>query len=339
MVGQLRKLLAMIYGDPGEGLWLPSNTSDSRITLGGTPTAFDNPGQAPCIMRYNMRLTSASQTITVTVPTGATRMMVVQANAAGNNSSTWSLNGASQGAITTLTGTAVPKLTYLTVVAGQPVVITGPSSGNDTFIALGFRTAQTTGVPVHRIGASGQTQWNMQGGAFNGVGGTADGSTTYTTSNQQANVKAHYSWAGARGLLIMQFGTNEQSLQLGTAGLNNGITPALFAAGVQFAVNQAVADGWCVLLLGDPPSASENVNAGAQPLTAYTAELQSIAAATDHCAMIDFADLWGRGSAAKTATSTAGLRNVSDSHPTRAGYGDEARAVHRVLTTLVPIGN
>jgi hypothetical protein len=339
-VGQLRSLFAGVYGDPGEGLWLPSNSYDSRVTLGGAPTSFASPGQAPFLMRYNMRLTSASKTITVTVPTGATRMMVVQANQAGNNSSTWSLNGSNQGAITTLTNTGVPTLTYLTVVAGQPVVLTGPASGNDTFLALGFRTTQTSGVPCHRIGVSGQTLWTMLGGVYNGVTGTFDGSNFYSTVQQTANVQACYQWAGSKGLLLLYTGTNEQSLQLGTAGLGNGVTPAIMAAGVQFAVNQAVADGWCCLLVGPPPSASENVSAGAQPLTAYTSALRSIAASTDHCAMVDIADLWGGNtSAAKTATSNAGLRNSGDSHPTRAGYGDIARAIHRVLTAAVPTGN
>lgn len=337
--GQLRSLFGVTYGFPGEGLWLPSATYDSRVTIGGGAVSFTNPGQAPALMRFNTRLTSTSQTITVTVPTGVTRMMVVQANQSGNVSSTWSLNGTGQGSISTLTGTGVPILTYLAVTAGQPVVITGPASGNDVFQGIGFRTATTNGVPVHCVGVGGQTQWNMQGGAFNGVTGTSDGSTFYSTAQQQANVSACYKWAGARGLVIMYFGTNEQALQLGSAGLNNGITPPIFQAGIQLAVNQIAADGWCTLLVGAPASASENQAANALPLTSFSSVMSQVASATDHVAFCNISDLWGGNtSAAKLATSNAGLRNAGDSHPTRAGYGDIARALHSVLGAY-PLGN
>lgn len=337
--GQLRKLLAMTYGDPGEGFIFPSQTQDSRVTIAGGGV-FLAPGQAQSIMIHNMGLVGLAQTITVTVPTGATRMLVVQANVSGGNSGSWQIGGVAQGNISTLTGTGVPITTYLPVAAGNVITLLGPSSGRDTFLAVGFRTAQTTGVPVHRIGVGGQTQSLMLGGGFNGVLGTNDGTNFYSTAAQQANVSACYKWAGAKGLVVVYFGTNEQALQQGAAGLNNGMTPALFTQGVQLAVNQIAADGWCSLLVGPPPSGSELQAAGAHLLPDYTAQLQSIAASTDHCAMIDIADLWGPDTAAaKLATSNAGLRDAGSSHPTRAGYGDIARHVLRVLDTVLPVGN
>jgi hypothetical protein len=94
---------------------------------------------------------------------------------------------------------------------------------------------------------------------------------------------------------------------------------------------------WCALLVGPPPSGSEAI--GNTPLAEYTTALQQIAAQTDHCAMIDIADLWGGNTAtAKLATSNAGLRDAGSSHPTRAGYGDEACAIYRVLTAAMPLG-
>jgi hypothetical protein len=339
-VGQLRNLFAQTYGAPGEGFQFPANVADSRITEGGSPAFFGAHGQSPSVSLINRRLTSGAMSLTITVPTGATRVRFTQANFAGNNSSTWTLNGVAQGAVNALTGTGIPITTgFLPVVAGQPVVITGPASGNDTFLGFEWRTAQTFGVPIHGLGVGGQTQWRLQGGVFNGQVGTADGINFYTAAEQLANNRACYQFTGTpTGLLIIYTGTNEQGLQLGAAGLNNGVTPTIMGQGVQFMVNNAVADGWCCLLVGPPASASEILTGSFLP--AYTAQLQQIAAGTDHCAMVDISDLWGGdSSAAKTLTSNAGLRDPGSSHPTMAGYGDIALALYRVLTDTVPLGN
>lgn len=336
-VGQLRKRFALTYGDPGEGFIFVANSSDSRITEGGSPVAFAAPTQSPSVSITNRRLTSGSMTLTFTVPTGCTRVIVGQANFAGNVSSTWTLNAVSQGSISTLTGTGVPIYTTLTVVAGQAVVITGPASGNDTFLNFTFRTAQTSGVVVHNIGVGGRAAWVLQGGVFSGLVATNNGTTFYSAAEQTANIQACYKHAGAsaKGLFILYSGTNEQALQT-TTGLFGGVTPAIMAQGVQQVVQQVAADGWCTLLVGPPQSGSELGGAGTQPLTSYSAALKAVAAANDHCAFIDVSDLWGLD---KLAASNAGLRDAGSSHPTRAGYGDLARAVYRVLDMVVPVGN
>jgi len=334
-VGQLRTLFALTYGAAGEGFWFTNPAKEGRVVNSGGST-FSGPGQAAGPMRQNFRLQTGN-TLTMTVPTGATRLVVVQANLAGNVSSSWSLNAVGQGSISSLTGTGIPIVTTLAVVGGQPVVITGPASNADTFQAFAWRTAQTSGVPIHREGVGGNTQPNMRGGVYSGQLGTTDGSSFCTNAEQLARVQSHYLWAGARGLVVMYTGTNEQSLQ-NTAGIDGLVTPAIMQASVQFAVTQIVSDGWCALLIGPPPSASELL--GAFPLSSYSASLQAIAATTDHCAFIDVADLWGGDdSADKLLTSNAGLRDPGSSHPSRAGYGDIARNVYRVLNSLVPVGN
>jgi hypothetical protein len=56
--------------------------------------------------------------------------------------------------------------------------------------------------------------------------------------------------------------------------------------------------------------------------------------------MIDIADLWGGNTTAgKAAAFAAGLRDQFSSHPTRKGYGDDARLLHRVLDRFVAVGN
>lgn len=337
--GQLRSLFGLTYGFPGEGSWIPNPAQEGRIASAGGGSTFSGFGQANAWLRNNWRFTANTQTLTLTVPTGVTRMMVVQANRAGDVSSTWSLNAVGQGAISALTGTGVPLLTYLNVVAGQPVVITGPT-GADVILGLGFRTAQTNGVPVHRMGCGGYAQGNMLGGVYNGILGSTNGVNVNSIAAQKAYTQSHYIWAGAKGLVILYWGTNEQSLQLGSAGNNNGVTPAIFATGLQTSLAQIIADGWCALMVGPPPSGSENQTPGAALLTSYWSVMQSIAASTDHCAFISMGDLWGGDNATdKAATAAAGLRNAGDSHPTRAGYGDIARNLHRVLNNLTPVGN
>jgi hypothetical protein len=350
-VGQLRGLFAQTYGDVGEGFIIPDPVLEARMTNSGGST-FSGVGQAVAPMRHNWRLTSGSTlTFTPAKPAGVrgaaalTKLGLIQTNHAGDAALTWTLNGSAQTAPTAPTGTGIPTSQDLTIVDSQAVVLTGPAA-NNTIYGVTYKTGQVgytgnqNGVFVHRIGSGGQTQGIMLGGDFNGQLGTVDGSTFFTTAQQQANVQSHYIWAAPRGLVIIYFGTNEQSLQLGSAGLNNGITPAIFNAGLQLTVNQIIADGWCVLLVGPPASASELQTGNAQPTQAYRSIMAAIAASTDHVAYVSISDLWGGDSAAaKLATSNAGLRNAGDSHPTRAGYGDIARNLYTILNYGVPPGN
>jgi len=339
-VGQLRQLLSRTYGDPGEGFILSNPARDNRVVAVGGGT-FSSPGQAVSIIHNNYRLTANSQNLTIAIPTGngITRLGVIQSNNSGDAAVTWSQNGNSMGNVSAVSGSGVPFNTYLAVNPGDSIVITGPASGQNTILGFSFRTTQTAGVVVHRIGAGGYTQGFMLGGDYNGQLGTLDGSSFFTTGQQQANVSAHYTWAGAKGLVLIMYGTNEQTNQLGSAGLHNGITPTIFQSGLQTTVNQIVADGWCALLVSPCPSGSENHTVGAAPLTSYATAMKTVAAITDHVACIDIGDLWGTGSTAVTAASAAGLRDAGSSHPTRSGYGDEARNIYKVINATTPLGN
>lgn len=333
-VGQLRSLFAQTYGDPGEGFLMPNYSAEGRITQ-GAGVATNAPH--PAVLRRHAYLSPGgypNATLTYTVPAGVFFLGLILENTAGLTSPTWTKDGAIQGAWTTLDNTGGMNFTYHGVAPGQVVVIKGDNTTSANVIGLVARTARV-GVPVHRMGVGGITQSEMLGGSFNGVLATVDGSTIWTAPQQQAYVRAHYKWEPSKGVVIIMAGTNEQSLQLGSAGYGNGITPAIYAQGLTTTVQQIAADGWCTLLVGPCPSGSENVTAGAAPLTSYKAQMQAVATANDHCSYIDIADAWGLSAAAAYA---AGLRDQTSSHPTYKGYGDEARLIHRVLT-LPAIGS
>jgi hypothetical protein len=344
-VGQLRNLFALMYGNPGEGFILPNPAQEGRMVASGGST-FSAPGQAVAALRNNYRLGNGN-TLTFTPPAGITQLGVVQTNHAGDAALSWTLNAVAQGNITAPTGTGIPSITWLTVVGGQQVVISGPAAGTNSIYGFVYstgnvsaNTALKNGVAVHRVGCGGYTLQNMIGGVYNGSPGTIDGVSFFTAAAQLAYAQAHYIWAGAKGLFIMYGGTNEQTLQNGVAGANNGVTPALFLASIQQIVGQIVSDGWCVLMVGAPPSGSENLVAPALPLTSYWSAMQQVASSTDHCAFVSIGDYWGGDDANnKALTAAAGLRDAGSSHPTRNGYGDLANMLYRVLTAEVPVGN
>jgi hypothetical protein len=339
--GQLRQLFAQQYGDPGEGFVFPGGDIDNVAVVAGTGFTYLAPGQASGLLRRNWRLSSATGTVTlIAAPSDITRIGVLLSNHSGEATGQYQINGGTATSLGAATSTDVPSLHYVTVTAGQVLNLVNNTGGNVTYCGFSLRSTQTNGVPVHRIGVPGNTIFDWQGGIYNGQAGTYDGVNFYTPAQQVQQIRAMYGWNPTTGLLVVHTGGNEQSNQLSTAGIGCGVTPAIFQAGVQKVVNTAVSDGWCVLLLGPNASGSELTGPGVAPSTAYGAELQEIAAATDHCAYINIDDLWGGSTAAAKANAyAAGLRDQYSAHPTRKGYGDIARHIFRVLNMVVPTGN
>lgn len=263
------------------------------------------------------------------------------ANRAGDIPPHYTINGgADQGAFGGgLSGTGTPLIQAIPWNPGDTIALNW-NSGQCTVIGGGFFLQNGQGVQVHRIGVGGYTLGCMTGGDYNGQIGTSDGINYYSAAEIVANIRAHYLPFAARGLLILEFGTNEQTNQLSNGGLHCGFTPLIFAQTLYKVVQQVVADGWCVLLECACPSPSENQSPGAAPLSAYAQIMQQVAQTTDHVAFWDIGDLWGGDNdAAKTATYNAGLRDFGSSHPTALGYSDIAFAEWRILNSVLALGN
>jgi hypothetical protein len=321
---------------PGEGFLFPgtaTGTAEGRIAVGsGVTSNAPHPGA----MRRGAYLPGGSYpntTLTYVAEAGVTLLGVILENTAGLGSPTWSKNGVNKNAWTTLDNSGGYSLVYHVVTAGDVIVLTGLNGTSSNVIGFVTRTgtAPAVGIPVHRIGVGGQAQGQMLGGVYNGLLASIDGVNQWTGPQMTAYIRAHYAWETNPGLLIVKFGTNDQTYQQGTAGQNNGVTPTIFGNGVQQVVNQAVADGWCVLLKGPPVSPTQNNAGGAAPLSAYKTVMQQIAANTDHCAFWDIADQWG---ITPTNASALGLQDTASSHSTARGYADEASTDHKILTTI-----
>lgn len=323
-VGQLRTLLG---GGPGEGFIF---TDDSRVTQGGG--VFSN--NWACVpLRHGPRLLHGSGfTLGLTIPAGVTALGIIQANqtqafsAAGSNladvSALYSQTGSAtvtNAAITTLTNTGIPIETDITVQAGDTVTVSSPATAQ-SYIAGFLLKTTSAGVAVHRVGQPGDVSGDL-------LGGQSSGALTQTAGNQVTAGRACYQWAPVPGLLIVSIGVNDQQFQGGGgSAAQNGVTLSLFTTWMQQFCNQAIADGWCCLILGEP----RNPNAGAGATqNQYWAAMKGYALATDHVAFIDVGDMWG-----PNAQSTAlGLTTGTSVHPLRRGHGDIARMLYRVLAS------
>ena len=328
--GQLRTLFSnSLASGAGEGFIFPD---DSRVTwAGGT---FN--GNYSCVpLRHGPRLVHGSgNTLSITIPTGVTKLGVIQANqtqafnAAGSNladvSALYSQTGSAtvtNATIVALTNTGRAISTDITVQAGDVITISAPATSQSYIVGFTLRST-AAGVLVHRIGQPGYVSGDMLGGQTSGTL-----TQSASSSNQQAAARACYDWAGTQGLVIVSFGTNDQNFQGGggTAAQNN-VTLSLYTTWMTQFMNQAISDGWCCLVLGEPrnPNAPGTGSSEDQ----YWAAMRSYALTTDHAAFLDTGELWG-SSAAAIAVNVAVSNTV---HPNRRGHGDIARMVHRAIT-------
>lgn len=313
-VTQLSALFAAQTGDPGEGFLM---VNDSRITAAGAPMVVNFVGP----LRYGFRLLAgAGQTLTFTVPAGTTSVGVVQPHRAGDASAQIQVDGGAATAVATIAGDGVYRETETTVTPGtsHTIVLSAPASGAGYVAGVTIRKG-TVGVPVHRIGKTGNACGAMLGGATTGV-------PDQTAPNQDLSIRALMQWEKP-GVMVIGFGVNDQALQAGT-GQHAGVTPTLYDAWIRQVCTTAISLGWCVLLLGEPRN--PNAPATGAPEQAYRDVLKAIALSLDHVACLDIGDVWGLTS---WADATMGLHVLSTSvHPSRRGHGDIARIICSALT-------
>lgn len=154
-----------------------------------------------------------------------------------------------------------------------------------------------TGVAVHNIGVGGAA---VGGGVLNG--------NSYSP--------LQLAIAHAPKLTFIELGTNE------TAPL-----PAYFQTDMQSAINQLVAAGSDVVLIGEPPT---GVGPGTRPVPAVLAADYTLAD-TNNVAMVDLSERLISWTSADTQqlTYTADALTV---HYNEAGYAEFARTIANALT-------
>jgi lysophospholipase L1-like esterase len=328
--GQLRTMFGTALGSsPGEGFWF---ATDSRITTAGSPVN-NNYACGPLRTCYRL-LHGASQSLSLTVPAGVTAVTVIQANqtqafnSAGTNladvSALYSQTGShtvTNAAITTLTNTGRAIGTDIACAAADTITVSNPATAQ-SYIAGFIMKTGSAGVLVHRVGQPGYVSGDLLGGQTSGTLLNTGNSTLLTDA-----ARAVYDWAGTTGLIICGFGTNDQQYQAGGGSANqNDVTLSLYTTWMEQFTGQAVADGWAVLILGQP----RNPNAASSGSTQdqYWAAMQAYALATDHVAFADVGELWGTNSASTALNLTSG----TSVHPNRRGHGDLARMVFQAVT-------
>lgn len=326
-VGQLRSLLGSSEltgaSNPGEGYIF---ANDSRVT--NEAGVFNNFCNGP--LRNACRL-KAGQKLKIIVPAGVKEIGIIQANMAKafNEGGTKlaDVTGASKlgaGAevpLTALTNTNLPITTFIKVAEGEELQILGPGAAQTYIVGLLLLT-EKNGIAVHRVGIAGYVSGDMLGGQKLGVLLQAA-----SAENQQIAARALYKFTAAEvGLLIISFLANDQQFQLAGGNENErGVTKTLYREWHEQVAKQAVEDGWCVLLLGEPRSPSAAASPAVPP-DEYLAGLKAFAERTDHVAFCDIGEYWGT----PAESSEIGLTEINSVHPLRKGHGDIARMIYRL---------
>jgi hypothetical protein len=312
-------------GAVGEGYIF---ANDSRITTGGSPVAN---AWSCTALNQGYRLVGATQTLTLTIPTGVTSIGVIQANqtqafnSAGSNladqAGQYNINAGGNTPLTTLTNTGLPIVTNVAVTAGQSFQVIGPATAQTYINGFLLNNAATTGVQVHRVGLNGAVSGRLLGGQVNGVLQQAA-----SPQNQIYAAQACYNWAAnGPGLVICSFSVNDQAFSLGggTASQNFVTLPLYQAWNLQFA-QQAVTDGWSVLFVGNY---RDQGFTGYATLDAYMAAMKAIAVSSPNMAYMDFGEVWG----GFTQSQADGIQVSGSVHPNTAGCGDMANTLYAML--------
>lgn len=321
-----RSLLA----NPGEGYIFPN---DSRVAVAGGAVAN---AWAPTAFGQGFRLIAAAQTLTFTVPAGVTAVTVIQGNmnaafnAGGSGlqdvTGQFNINGGANTPLNALTNTNLPISTTIAVVAGQVFQVIGPATAQTYINGFLLSTAAATGVQVHRVCLNGAVSGRLLGGQTSGV-------LAQTAPNQIIAARSCYAWNAVPSLIAIEFSVNDQQFQNGGGvASQNGVTISLYQQWIQQFCNQAIADGWCVLLIGGPQD--QGYAPGFPSLDAYQAALKNIALGTDHVAFLNVSDMWGP----YTSSQADGVQLVGSVHPSKAGHGDIAALIFDSLNGKAQAG-
>jgi len=309
--------------NPGEGYVFPN---DSRVTVAGAPVQNL---WAPTPFGQGYRLVGATQTLTITIPAGVTSITVIQGNmtqvfnAAGSNladvTGQYNINGGGNTNLTALTNTNSPISTTIAVVAGNVFQVIGPAAAQTYITGFLLNSAAANGVQVHRICLNGAVTGSL-------LGGQASGILSQTAASQIIATRANYIWNAAPSLIIVEFSVNDQQFQNGGGTASqNGVTIGKYQNWMQQFCDQAVADGWCVLLVGGPQD--QGYQPASPTLDQYLAVLKSIALATDHVAHVNISEMWG----SYVNSQADGVQLIGSVHPNLAGHGDIAALLYDTL--------
>ena len=320
-----------LAANPGEGFIFPN---DSRVTVAGSPVAN---AWACTPFGQGYRLIAATQTLTITIPAGVTSITVIQGNmdqafnAAGSNladvTGLYNINGGGNITLGALTNTDLPFTTTIAVAAGNTFQVLGPATAQTYITGFVLNSAAATGVQVHRVCLNGAVSGRLLGGQTSGVLDKAAGLQVYSS-------RSVYRYCANPGIVIVEFCVNDQQFQNGGGTTSqNGVTLALYLAWLTQFANQAVADGWCVLMLGT--TRDSGYAPGFPQVDDYLNALKNLALTTDHIAYIDAGEVWG-GYAFSQAD---GVQVASSVHPNTAGHGDLAALLYDTLTAALSSGN
>jgi lysophospholipase L1-like esterase len=298
-VTQFRRRLAGQYGAPGDGFIacvttaLDATAYENQVTI----SASSNSGTIG--PQKSGRAITSGQTITLTTVNPCTKVGIMAWWAAGTSAPfTYTVDGGSSVTGPTKSGSDTSYVHWITGLANttHTIVISGPATLRADI--GGFLAETGVGVRVHNIGWGGHT--------------IVSASANDLSASSQARVLNGTLALTETDLAVVMFRHNDGA---------TGVTKATFKDGVQDIVDYQAARGGCTLLLPDPAGDV------AWDLAQYADAMREVSDATDHCAFMDFDDLWG-GFAAANA-----LGMYQDGiHPKSVGHGDMARVFEKVLT-------
>jgi hypothetical protein len=320
LAGQLRTLFGQdYYGVTGDGIW---NVTDSRVSLAGGAVADTASGPN----HGAVKLAAAGQSVTYSLP--ACPDFEIWLWDGGTGTITFTVDGGAPTSLPAGSGGTAATWSRVTV-TGQAstthsLVIAG-AAGATAYVAGVQPASQDPGVRVNRMGRVGDTTANLVG-LDSALNADAAG---------QARQQAAYAKVGGPHLVVVGYGVNDYAGQNATSSslAQPGTTPAQYQANLQAFCNVAVASGVCVLIWCGLPTPSAPTPQAYQR-SAYVTAARSVAAATDHVAAVDVADVtkdW-------PTASGLGLQTQVSTNPTRRGHGLLARILRDVTMQQVAFG-
>lgn len=310
-LAQLRKLLSARYGGyVGEGFINVRDPGGRGVQVSGTIFVY-----AP--MKGMQRLNAAAQTLTIT-PTESFTELDVYTWDGSNGTIGWTIDGNAQPSLVNTTNAPTSTNFSKTTITGltdkvQAIVFTG-ANGNTVYIGGVVPRKLASGVLVNRMAHSGDTSAN-----FIGLDSGAP------TATQAAILAASYANVGRADLVIVMLGVNDYVNQADKGDLTKsqpGNTAAGYKSNMQTFCNALVAQGSCVLLVGEPET-SPTVAGDKQ--SDYRLACRDIAINTDHVSFVDSVDVWG--DYVNGGAQANGFYTTASVHPKRVGHGSLARDV------------
>lgn len=302
-VAQLNQIMSARYGVARGGSFAGN---DDRVVKAGNTAAGANTGIQGTSFSAN---STGPGTFTTQFPTNTGYAILYYEDNGSNGITTgaWSYNDGS-GAV------AVPA-------SGDPnvyksVLVTGLSQAART-----LTLTATSANPMYLAAKYYHSGRGVVFGRF-GVPGITTRNALLKTGNaqQQSRMLKAIGAGGFAKLTVLAWGYNDWQQQIA-----QGTTPAVYQANLQQMIDQVVADGGCVLLLGMPPSSSPAPGGGAA-YSEYANALQALASANQHCAYLPIAD----NLASFAAASAAGYL-YDFVHPSQRGNAVMARLLAAVL--------